>query len=77
MVDSKPPKVTITVSQTECSDSARFTAADTQDYEFLGDGLASDMQNLKPLKFRLMKQRDKGMGVIGTDTLVVTTKTTR
>ena len=67
-LDSKLPKVTIQYPKPSASDSVRFTAGISQDYDFLVDGTAT--QKLKPLKFKV----DEGtslawvvIGGIGTD----------
>ena len=50
VLDSKPPKVTITYPKPSAPDSSRFTAGVSQEYEFLGGGTTT--QDLKPLKFK-------------------------
>ena len=68
-VDSKPPVVTITYPKPSATDSTRFTAGVTQDYEFIGVG--SDVSNLKPLDFKINEATTQRYIVIGTDTLTV------
>ena len=68
-VDSKPPVVTITYPKPSGTDSTRFTAAVTQDYEFVG--LGSDIANLRPLDFKINEKTSERYVVIDTDTLVV------
>ena len=69
ILDSRPPKVTIQYPKPSATDSARFTAGVTQEYEFLGDDLES--QALKPLKFSADEETTTEWVLIGTDTLVV------
>ena len=69
ILDSRPPKVTIQYPKPSATDSARFTAGVTQEYEFLGDDLES--QALKPLKFIADEETTTEWVLIGTDTLVV------
>ena len=68
-VDSKPPVVTITYPKPSGTDSTRFTAAVTQEYEFIG--LGSDVANLRPLDFKINEATSERYVVIDTDTLLV------
>ncbi len=71
ILDSRPPIVTIKYPKPSATDSARFTAGVTQNYEFLGDDLVP--QALKPLKFSADETTTTEWVLIGTDTLVVKT----
>ena len=51
VLDSRPPKVTITYPKPSGTDSTRFTAATIQDYTFLDGGGGSEP--LKPLNFKI------------------------
>ncbi len=49
ILDSKPPKVKIVYPKPSAPDSNRFTAKETQEYEFIGEG--GQTVDLNPLKF--------------------------
>lgn len=69
VLDSRPPKVTITYPKPSGTDSTRFTAATTQEYEFIGTGAA--VVDLKPLNFKIDEPTMQNYVIIGTDTLMV------
>ncbi len=69
VLDSRPPKVTITYPKPSGTDSTRFTAAATQEYEFIGTGAESI--DLKPLNFKNDESTTQNYVIIGTDTLMV------
>ena len=72
VIDFKTPEVTILYPKPSATDSARFTAEMSQNYEFLGDD--AETQTLKPLKFRLDEQVRLAWVIIGTDTLEALTE---
>ena len=69
ILDSRPPKVTITYPKPSGTDSTRFTAAATREFEFIGSG--SDIATLKPLNFKNDEATSQNYVIIGTDTLIV------
>ncbi len=69
ILDSRAPGVTITYPKPSATDSVRFTAATSQEFEFIGSG--SDIATLKPLNFKTDEATMQNYVVIGTDTLLV------
>ena len=69
VLDSRPPKVTITYPKLSGTDSTRFTAALTQDYTFLDGG--GGTVPLKPLNFKVDERTMAAYVVINEDTLTV------
>ena len=69
VLDSRPPKVTITYPKPSATDSTRFTAALAQEYSFLDGGGGS--ADLKPLNFKVDEGTTDVFVVIGADTLTI------
>ena len=69
ILDSRPPGVTITYPKPSGTDSTRFTAAASKEFDFIGTG--SDIATLKPLNFKIDEATSQNYVVIGTDTLLV------
>ena len=68
ILDSRPPKVTITYPKPSAPDSTRFTAEVSQEYSFLDGG---DTVELKPLNFKIDESTTAIYVVIDEDTLTV------
>ncbi len=69
VLDSRPPKVTLTYPKPSGTDSTRFTAATTQDYTFLDGG--GGTVDLKPLNFKVDERTTEVYVVINEDTITV------
>ena len=70
LIDSKLPQIKILYPKPSATDSTRFSAWVSQEYDFLGEDF--ETQALKPLRFSVDEEAATTWVIIGTDTLDAT-----